>query len=283
MKRFLIVVTAALFAFALTGVAAASADDVTAQAPPGPMSPIVWTGNGTNGGLCSQIFDDPSVAPGDQVWLFILTSPSGGSWALTASFDDGTTVSGQGPSKTVGSIHFEVTTDVGAKLLSASATNGSTNSVLTVSHCTVRGGEPPETPVGSLSVVKVVEGGAGQTLPAHFTAHVTCGDGESVDVDEDVTLPNTGGAGTPALIDNIPAGDTCTVVEDTSGNPAGTVVTYTPTGADSPGVTIVENSNVEVSILNSIPDVAGVVVVDPTPPVQVEAATAVAVAPSFTG
>jgi hypothetical protein len=246
------------------------------------MSPIVWTGNGTNGGLCSQIFDDPSVTPGDQVWLFILTSPSGSSWTLNASFDDGTTVSGVGPSKTVGSIHFEVTTDVGAKLLSASATNGQTNSVLTVSHCTVNGqGPSPET--GSLSVVKVVEGGAGQTLPAHFTAHVTCGDGETVDVDEDVTLPNTGGAGDPALIDNIPAGDTCTVVEDISGNPAGTVVTYTPTGVDSTGVTIEANTNVEVSILNSIPDVSGEVVVEPTTPVQVEAATAVVVAPGFTG
>jgi hypothetical protein len=61
------------------------------------------------------------------------------------------------------------------------------------------------------------------------------------------------------------------------------VVTYTPTGVDSTGVTIEANTNVEVSILNSIPDVSGEVVVEPTTPVQVEAATAVVVAPGFTG
>lgn len=289
MKRILVLLTVALTAFAVTGLTMAAAD------PPSPASPIEWTGNGTTNGLCNQVIEDSSVAPGDQVWLFILTGPSSNSWALTASFDDGTSVSGVAPSKTVGSIHFEVTTDVGAKLLSASATNGSTNSVLTVSHCTANGETPPPPEdTGSLSVVKTVvplpEGVTDVTLPSSYTAHVHCSDGETV-IDQDVTLPGEGGAGTPALIGEIPFGSTCTVVEDATGFPNLTSVTYTVNGAASTGVvngsgiTIDEaHASVEVGITNDFSAVKGEVVVKPvTPSDPVVAAEPVTIAPAFTG
>ncbi len=99
-----------------------------------------WTGNGTTNGFCSTNTSDTSLPAGQQQWLFILTSPGAGPWTLTAHFDPATdpdpaVVSGvqQGPN---GSVHFTVNTAMGAKLLDASATNGTANSVLTVSHCT---------------------------------------------------------------------------------------------------------------------------------------------------
>jgi hypothetical protein len=100
---------------------------------------ITWSGhNGTTSdGLCSDVSSDPSIT--GQNWLFILTSPDGvGPYTLTASFSPATTpdpavVTGTG----TGSIHFTVNTAIGAQLLSASATGGTSNSVLTVSHCTV--------------------------------------------------------------------------------------------------------------------------------------------------
>jgi hypothetical protein len=279
MKRIFVVMMAAFAAFAVTGLTSASADDVSTEAAPSPASPIVWTGNGTDGGLCNQVFDDPSVPDGSQVWLFILTSPSSDTWALDASFDDGTVVTGQAPSKVVGSIHFEVTTDIGAKLLSASATNGKTNSILTVSHCTVGAKVPPLE--GSLSVTKTVvslpAGVTGVTLPTSYTAHVSCDDGTEVDV----TLPAEGGAGDPALITGIDDGSICTVVE-TSALPANTAVTYDPAGANTEGVEVtVEGGTVEVNITNDFTAVQGEVVVKPVTPAP--AAQAVTVAPAFTG
>ncbi|MFN8025858.1 MAG: DUF5979 domain-containing protein [Acidimicrobiia bacterium] len=284
MKRILVVLTAVFAALAFGSVAAVGA-------PPAPASPIVWTGNGTTGGLCNQVFESTDVAPGDQVWLFILTGPSSDNWALNATFDDGTNVTNVPPSKVVGSIHFEVTTDVGAKLLSASATNGSTNSVLTVSHCTANGETPPPPEgTGSIAVVKTVVpltlGVTGITLPTSYTAHVHCSDGDTT-IDEDVTLPGTGGAGDPAFIDGIPFGSTCTVVEDATGFPNQTDVKYAVDGVDSTGVVNVagitidkSQADVEVEIQNDFSQVQGETVVKPT---ETPAAQAVAVAPAFTG
>jgi hypothetical protein len=106
----------------------------TAQAPP-PDTPVtvVWTGNGTTNGLC----DDNSATSGQQQdWLFILTSPTGSSWTLTATFQNSGTQVVDGTQQGDGSIHFDVITSLNDTLLSASATNGTANSVLTVSHCT---------------------------------------------------------------------------------------------------------------------------------------------------
>jgi hypothetical protein len=110
-------------------------------APPAPKSPIPWEGNGTTvTGACADNSEDLSLPAGDQNWLFILTSPSGSSWDLTATFHDSGTKTATGVQQGDGSVHFTVTTFVDDTLLSASATNGMTNSVLTVSHC--EHGEP---------------------------------------------------------------------------------------------------------------------------------------------
>ncbi|HSX18136.1 MAG TPA: Ig-like domain-containing protein [Candidatus Saccharimonadales bacterium] len=101
-------------------------------------SATTWTGNGTTNGFCSDVSSDNTVPAGEQRWLFILTSPGTGPWSLTTSFSP----SFQDPIGAIsgiqqgnGSIHFTVFTNIGAQLLSASATNGTDNSVLTVSHC----------------------------------------------------------------------------------------------------------------------------------------------------
>lgn len=102
------------------------------------VSATTWTGNGTTNGFCSNTSSNPNVT--GQNWLFILTSPGTGPWNLTATFDPATTPSPivvAGVQQGGGSIHFTVNTTVGAKLLSASATNGTANSVLTVSDCVV--------------------------------------------------------------------------------------------------------------------------------------------------
>jgi hypothetical protein len=128
--------------------------------------------------------------------------------------------------------------------------------------------ETPQT--GSLSVAKVVVGGAGQTLPATYNAHVECDDGTTADV----TLPGAGGPGSP-VVTGIADGATCTVVETTT-LPVSSTVTYDPAGVDTTGVIVDAGATpVAVTITNTIPDVAGEVVVKP--------ATAVAVSPGFTG
>ncbi|HEY0964945.1 MAG TPA: hypothetical protein VGE13_00515 [Candidatus Saccharimonadales bacterium] len=101
-------------------------------------NPVMWTGNGTTNGMCNTLNSDISVPAGQQQWLFILTSPSAGPWTLTAQFNPATTpnpIVVAGVQQGGGSVHFTVNTEIGAQLLSATATNGNSNSVLTVSHC----------------------------------------------------------------------------------------------------------------------------------------------------
>jgi hypothetical protein len=50
----------------------------------------------------------------------------------------------------VGAYHYAVYTPIGAKLIAAQATNGTANSVLTVSHCEL-GGDAPEQPGSTIS------------------------------------------------------------------------------------------------------------------------------------
>ncbi len=118
---------------------------------------VNWDKNGATGGYCNSFENDEKLTPelGQQGWLFVLTSPyDDGPWELTTTFDPAS----QQPSNPVsgeqqgqnGAIHFIVYTDEGAQLLSASATNGTEHSVLTVSHCEV-GWEPP-------TVTKTAEG-----------------------------------------------------------------------------------------------------------------------------
>jgi LPXTG-motif cell wall-anchored protein len=131
----------------------------TAWAVPNPTpSPVDvhWVGNGTNydkttgEGTCEHVgkSDDLNPGQGQEGWLFILTSPSGSTSQLSFAFDPASalydsTSPVDGDKKGNGSIHFVVYSSIGAKLASATATNGTANSVLTVSHCT--DGPPADT------------------------------------------------------------------------------------------------------------------------------------------
>jgi hypothetical protein len=149
-KPLLSTVLAAVFIVGGFQLATASADTIT------------WTGNGTSNGLCSDVSSDPNVT--GQEWLFILTSPGPGPWTLTTSFSP----SAQSPANPIagvqqggGSIHFTVDTAIGAKLLSASATNGTENSNLTVSHCTVgRGTSTTATTLHTAAEAVIATGGS---------------------------------------------------------------------------------------------------------------------------
>jgi hypothetical protein len=135
--------------------------------------------------------------------------------------------------------------------------------------------EPPELVFGSLTVTKTVVGPIGTptgTLPTSFTVHVVCDD---LVTNVNVTFPASGGAGTPPTINNIEAGSTCIVSETGTGSfPPGTVVTYSPVGANTTGVLVDENHNVQVGVTNSFASA-------PTAPTV--AAEAVTVQPAFTG
>jgi len=96
---------------------------------------VEWTGNGASGGTCDQIRLNDSVPAGQQRWLFILTSPNTGPWQLTATFQDSGQKVVSGTKQGNGSVHFTVVTSANDVLQSASATNGTSNSVLTVSSC----------------------------------------------------------------------------------------------------------------------------------------------------
>jgi hypothetical protein len=129
----LLLLSVGLTTFAFVGTAAAE--------------PVDWKGNGADNGFCNDVSQDPSVPQGQQSWLFILTSPDTGPWTLTTSFQNSTPGPVDGVQQGNGSVHFTVLTSAGDKLLSASATNGTDKSVLTVSHCGVNE-QPPPTPPG---------------------------------------------------------------------------------------------------------------------------------------
>jgi hypothetical protein len=148
-------------------------------------------------------------------------------------------------------------------------------------------GPPPVQQYGSLALQKVVLGLplAGEpvdgAIPSSFTAHVSCDDG----TEQDVTFPGDGGAGTPAQIDGIEAGSTCTVVEQgTDGFPTGTVVGYDPSTASTAGVSVEECETTQVTITNDFRNVelkdAVVTPTDPVDPVDPVVAPATAVAPA---
>jgi hypothetical protein len=112
---------------------------------------------------------------------------------------------------------------------------------------------------GNLRLVKtVLPVPPGVTVPASYTARVLCLDG----TDQNVTLPGTGGEGTPLL--TVTAGTTCAVGEDIAGLPAGWVVSYSVDGqtpTSTPAVfTVTGNATVSVTITNDL----GAVVAPPT-------------------
>jgi LPXTG-motif cell wall-anchored protein len=117
---------------------------------------------------------------------------------------------------------------------------------------------PP--PVGSLTVRKTVippDGPPATPLPTSYTALVNCNDGNPAHQNVLVTFNVGGGRGAGPTLTGIPAGTVCTVVEQNSSSfPAGSAVTYSPSGADMAGVTIVANAGVTVTITNDFSGLA---------------------------
>jgi hypothetical protein len=102
---------------------------------------------------------------------------------------------------------------------------------------------------GNLQLVKaLLPAPPGVTLPASYTARVVCDDG----TDTSVTLPGTGGNGTPLV--SVAADSVCAVGEDNTSLPAGWVLSYSVNGgaaSSSPPVFIVTaNATVTVTITN---------------------------------
>ncbi|MDE3087251.1 MAG: hypothetical protein KGJ77_10855, partial [Acidobacteriota bacterium] len=125
--------TGALIGGLFSTSAATAAPNATPQT-------ATWTGNGTTNGYCSNTDEGLTGVPsGGQGWLFILTSPAPGPWGLTASFVQSGTLTTGGTQEGDGSVHFLVDTSIGDRLVSATATNGTAQSVLTVSGCTANG------------------------------------------------------------------------------------------------------------------------------------------------
>ena len=125
--------------------------------------------------------------------------------------------------------------------------------------------EPPDQEFGSLTITKTVvaPSDAVGPLPSSFTVHVECDD---LVTSVDVTFPASGGAGTPSTIEDIEAGSTCIVTEDTTTFPPGAVVTYDPAGANTTGVIVDANEDVAVGVTNTFaasPAAAEVVTVRP--------------------
>lgn len=108
---------------------------------------------------------------------------------------------------------------------------------------------PP--PAGSISVDKEVvapRGPPAVPLPTEVSVDVTCG-GETVTV----TFGAGGGAPGGPVFTDLPEGTVCTVVEQGVGDlPPGTVVTYSPAGADSTGVVIGTDEAVTVTVTNDL-------------------------------
>jgi hypothetical protein len=158
--------------------------------------------------------------------------------------------------------------------------NGGGN-VPTVSHWFIcYSGEVPPPETGSLAVTKdvipPVDGTA--VVPTSFTIHVACDDETTADlvlpVDEE-GIPNFTG-----VVTGIADGAICTVSETTT-LPDGSVVTYSPIGANTDGVEVIGGEQTAVTVTNDFTSVAGETVVKP--PVDPPAAQAVAVTPAFTG
>jgi hypothetical protein len=84
-------------------------------------------------------------------------------------------------------------------------------------------------------------------LPTTFTVAVNCDDGQTASV----TFGSGGGRPQGTTLPTIPLGTVCKVTESTTPPlPAGTAVSYSPAGADSPGITIGAGAGVVVTVTN---------------------------------
>jgi hypothetical protein len=88
-------------------------------------------------------------------------------------------------------------------------------------------------------------------LPTSVTVLVNCDDGDPAHQNVVVTFSRGGGRSAASTLTGIPAGTVCTVVEQNpSSLPPGAVVSYTPPGADTAGVTIEADAAVTVTVTN---------------------------------
>lgn len=105
-------------------------------------------------------------------------------------------------------------------------------------------------PTGSLQVSKTVirpDGRPVTPLPTAYSVEVNCNDGIPEHQNVVFTFGRGGGREAEPILTGIPIGTVCTVVELGGAAP---VVSYTPAGADSPGVTITGSAGVTVNIVN---------------------------------
>ncbi|HYV59666.1 MAG TPA: hypothetical protein VFA62_06320 [Acidimicrobiia bacterium] len=127
--------TAALVTFVFAGTAFADT--------------IQYTGQGTTNGACDTFEQDSGVPAGKQVWQFNLTQTNAGA-TMSAVFSDGTTVVNLAENSHTGNTSkWLITTDLGATVVSASATftpTGQGNPQFVVSHCTSSSTPPTTAP-----------------------------------------------------------------------------------------------------------------------------------------
>jgi hypothetical protein len=141
---------------------------------------VKWTNHGTTNGACDNVgpANDLNPGPGEEGWLFVLTSPFDANGSdLTFDFTPAALTSSPlaGEHKGNGSggtYHYAVYTPAGAILNSASATNGTENSNLNVSHCELGGpnGEQPSSAITSVvhnAAHTVISNGSPGTAPAN--------------------------------------------------------------------------------------------------------------------
>jgi hypothetical protein len=217
---------------ATSGIAQSGSFSDTPQAV---QQDVTYDGHGTTNGLCDSFPGDPDLTPGpgQQGWLFILTSPFDGSGSnLTTTFSP----SFQTPTNPIagfkqanGSYHYIVYTWLGAKILSATATNGTQNSQLQVSHC-VAGTQL--TPDVKTTIVLDSDGTPVTGTPPTVTVGTTVHDTATV----------TGSAGAPAPTGNVtftlhnssdcsgPAVAGQTTTGDLNGSGVASSGTFTPSG-----------------------------------------------------
>jgi hypothetical protein len=122
----------------------------------------------------------------------------------------------------------------------------------TISHWFVCYHLAAQPATGSISVSKTVIGASGviaATPPTSYSALVTCTDPAGAVTTGTVTFESGGGLGSPdPVLTGLPINTVCTVVEQSP--PSGAVVSYTPAGADTTGVTVTGTAPVEVGITN---------------------------------
>jgi Domain of unknown function (DUF5979) len=126
---------------------------------------------------------------------------------------------------------------------------------------------------GNLRLAKaVLAGSSGVTMPASYSARVVCDDG----TDATVTLPGSGGDGTPLL--SPAAGALCAVGEDNAAFPAGWILTYSvdggPASSSPPVFNVGAGQTVAVTITNDATAVAAATTTPTTPEPTTPAPTA---------